>query len=245
MQTPNFWNKLNIHSRKVIFLFMLTIISFTSFSQKRNKERVINLPNYDGRFFHYGFSVALNEAAYNINHSDFFFNNTDTIYKITPDRTIGFTLGFVINLHINDNIDFRVLPNVGFYNRDITYYHANNGSTTQKIESNVLELPMLFKFKSRREGNFRAYVVGGIKPGLEVSSKLKESDGSKRLRVRDDDFIIEYGFGVDIYNPMFKFSPEIRFAHGLNNMLINDPNIYSKTLNRISTHTITLYFHFE
>ena len=247
MQITNVWNKLNLYSNKVIFLALFLIFSFTSFSQgKRNKEKVMNLPHYDEGFFHYGFTVGLNGAAYNIEHSDYFFNNTDSIYKINPNRTLGFTLGFIINLHINDNFDLRILPNVGFYNRNIAFeYDSPRGEEVQEIESNVLELPILLKFKSRREGNFRAYVIGGIKLGAEVSSKLKEDDGELNLRVKDSDFIVEYGFGVDVYNPMFKFSPEIRFAHGLNNMLVKDPNVYSKNLDRVSTHTVTLYFHFE
>jgi len=247
MQTINVWNKLNIHSNKVVFLSLFLIASFVSFSQcKRNKEKVINLPHYDDRFFHYWFTVGLNGASYDIEQSDYFFTNTDSIYKINPDRTIGFTIGFIINLHINDNFDLRILPNAGFYNRNISYqYDSPRGEVVQEIESNVLELPMLLKFKSRREGNFRAYVIGGIKLGAEVSSKVKESDGELNLRVKDNDFIVEYGFGIDVYNPMFKFSPEIRFAHGLNNMLVKDPNVYSKMLDRVSTHTVTLYFHFE
>ena len=245
MQASYIWNKLNIYSRKVILLSLLVFSFSISFAQKDHKEKVINLPHYDERFFHYGFTVALNGAAYNVKHSNYFLNNTDSIISINGERTIGFTLGFIINLHINDNFDFRVLPNVGFYNRNLSYEFNTLGEVKQEIESNVLELPMLLKFKSRRQGNFRAYVIGGIKPGIEVSSKIKESDGENSLRVRDNDLVIEYGFGVDIYNPMFKFSPEIRFAHGLNNMLVNDPNIFAKSLDRISTHTVTLYFHFE
>ena len=246
MQAINFWDKFNLHSGKVIFLVLVLFCSFNSNAQKRNKEKVQNLPHYDERFFHYGFSVAVNDASYNINHSNYFFNNTDSISKVNPDRTLGFTLGFIVNLHLNDNFDFRILPNVGFYQRNISYQYTNGlGEVKQEIESNVIELPMLLKFKSKREGNFRAYVVGGIKPGIEVSSKLKESDGSDRLRVKDNDFVVEYGFGIDVYNPMFKFSPEIRFAHGLNNMLKKDPNVYAQMLDRVSTHTVTLYFHFE
>lgn len=247
MQATYFWNKLYLYCNKVVFGIIFILISLNSFSQgKRIKEKVINLPHYDERFFHYGFTVAVNEASYNIDHSDYFFKNTDSIIKINPDRTIGFTLGFIINLHINDNLDLRFLPNVGFYERNISYqYSSALGEVKQEIASNMLELPMLLKFKSRREGNFRAYVVGGIKPSMEVSSKKAESDGKKSLRVNDNDFVVEYGFGIDVYNPMFKFSPEIRFAHGLNNMLVKDPNVYSQTLNRVSTHTVTLYFHFE
>lgn len=248
MQTTNVWNKLNLHSREVILLLFAVLSFSVSFAQKDHKEKVINLPHYDERFFHYGFTVALNGAAYNLQHSDYFYNNNDSItpYSINGDRTIGFTLGFIINLHINDNFDFRVLPNVGFYNRNLSYQFDKLGEVKQEIESNVLELPMLLKFKSRRQGNFRAYVIGGVKLGAEVSSNKASSTGEDNLRVLNNDLVVEYGLGVDIYNPMFKFSPEIRFAHGLNNMLLKgDPNIYTKSLDRISTHTVTLYFHFE
>ena len=246
MDTFNIWDKLNIRSSKIVLLLLFLSVTNHSFSQHKIDSKAINLPNYDERQFHYGFTVGINNAAYEIKHSEFYIQNNDSILGINPERSMGFTVGFIVNFHINDNFDFRLLPNVGFYNRDLEYTFKTIGVIKQEVETNVIELPLLLKYKSTRQGNFRAYVIGGVKPGIEVSSKVKEGTGEENLRVQNLDLVVEYGFGVDVYNPMFKFSPEIRFAHGLQNMLVKgDPNVFTQSLDRISTHTVTLYFHFE
>jgi hypothetical protein len=88
------------------------------------------------------------------------------------------------------------------------------------------------------------YVLGGVRPGIEVGAKRKEL-GDDRLRSKTLDFQVEYGFGFDFYYPLFKLSPEIRFSHGLINMRNKDPNIFAQSIQRMNTHTITLYFNFE
>ena len=87
-------------------------------------------------------------------------------------------------------------------------------------------------------------MVGGVKPGIETGAKKKEKPNTD-LRLNSFDFAVDYGVGLDIYYPLFKFSPEIRISHGLYNMLIHDPNAYSQSLLKLTTHTITLYLHFE
>ena len=246
MDIFNIWNKLNLRSSKIVWVILFFLVISQGYSQKNKiNNRTKNLPNYDDRTFHYGFTIGINSASYNVNPSDFYLKNNDSILGINSINSLGFTLGFIVNFHISDNFDLRLLPNVGFYNRNIEYKFPTRGKIIQEIESNVIELPLLLKYKSRRQGNFRAYVIGGVKPGVEVASNKKLSNGKENLRVQDIDLVLEYGFGIDVYNPMFKFSPEIRFAHGIPNMLIKDPNIFSKTLDRVSTHTVTLYFHFE
>ena len=88
------------------------------------------------------------------------------------------------------------------------------------------------------------YMLAGIKPGLEVGSKKNEIQND-RLRSTTFDFSFEYGFGFDFYYPLFKFSPEIRFSHGIVNLCNADPNAYSQSIKKMYTHTVTLYFNFE
>ena len=87
-------------------------------------------------------------------------------------------------------------------------------------------------------------MLAGIKPALEVGSKKNEIQDD-RLRSNVFDFNVEYGCGFDMYYPLFKFSPEIRFSHGLVNLRLNDPNEYARSLSSMLTHTVTMYFNFE
>ena len=88
------------------------------------------------------------------------------------------------------------------------------------------------------------YMIAGIKPSVEVGSKKGEIQDD-RLRSTTFDFSVEYGFGFDLYYPLFKFSPEVRFSHGFSNLRNVDPNTYSKSIEKMYTHTVTFYFNFE
>ena len=88
------------------------------------------------------------------------------------------------------------------------------------------------------------YVVGGLKGGIEAGAKKKDKKETE-LRTQNKDLAIDIGVGFDIYYPLFKFSPEIRFSQGIPNMVVHDPNPYARSVNKMTTHTVSLYLHFE
>jgi hypothetical protein len=254
-----------------IFFFFLLFLAFCfgfrpAFSQSQSQFRKDgdesktvrrkgqNLVGYDSKRLHYGFFLALNRSSFKTLASPFFNNqlvdpNLDSasrLFSINPQPAVGFTTGFIFNLRLFNLLDARILPSVSFYQRSLVFRFQNDSSTTELNQStfSFMELPILLKFKSVRRNNTRMYILGGIKPGFEVGSKMKELQ-QDRLRATSFDFNVEYGFGFDFYYPLFKFSPEIRFSHGFSNLKNTDPNVYAQSISRMYTHTVTLYFNFE
>jgi hypothetical protein len=225
--------------------FSLLILSlFVICKVQAQDPRWTNLPFYDDKFMHYGFTLGVNASGYKARVSSSYVNNiSDTTLNVSPTYTPGFSLGFIVNFRLHDHFDLRVLPTVGFYSRSITYDFANS-SKVQTIESTFMEIPLLLKYKSMRRGNSRMYVLGGFKAAIEAGAKKKQRKPTD-LRTNGFDFCLDLGVGMDIYCPLFKFSPEIRFSHGLLNVLSNDPNIYSSSLSRLSSNTISLFLNFE
>lgn len=218
---------------------------------KTVKRKGQNLVAYDDRFLHYGFFLAVNKSQFRTRTSPYFRNpqpppNFDTLKVINTVPSIGFTTGFILNVRLFDYLDFRLLPTVSFYQRYIEFENKSGVRNVELKQStfSFIELPMMIKFKSQRRNNSRMYLIGGIKPALEVGSKKKEIQDD-RLRSNVFDFNIEYGCGFDLYYPLFKFSPEIRFSHGLVNLKVSDPNEYARSISSMLTHTVTLYFNFE
>lgn len=212
---------------------------------------IIHLPAYDDKFMHYGFYVAFNNGGFNVDHSSQFnlqlFDTTiNSITKVSGQRTIGFNLGFIFNMRLTEYFDLRGLPGVGFYQRPVMFTFQNDSTVTQlsDVTFSYFELPVMLKLKSERRKNFRAYVIAGINPMIEVGPVLEELD-IKSLRASTIDFAVEYGIGVDIFYPMFKFSPEIRFSHSLVNLHHKDPNIYSRAIQRMTAHSIKFIINFE
>ena len=264
MEPANFWHIIHLYRKEIIFSLML-LISFSSLAQKRAKKQDdINNPNYDERFISYGFLLGVHTSNYKLEYSDAFANessplnqqyNLSDIHSVQPKWTTGFTLGFIVNFKFYPLLDARLTPQVTFYEYHLNYrYVVTSGGSNpdqgpieveQIVESTLVEFPVLVKFKSERRGNTRAYVVAGAKTGIEVSGKNKIRSGNEILDVREGNLSVELGAGLDVYFPLFKFSPEIRYSRGITNMHRELDNAYSASLRELNTNTITLYLLFQ
>ena len=113
------------------------------------------------------------------------------------------------------------------------------------VESTGVEFPLLFKYKSQRRNNLRMYIVGGITPIIEAAGKSGLEEDLNRLQIEKFNANLELGFGLDMYYPLFKFSPEVRFAYGLVNVLSPTINAKSIGIDDLRTKTVSFYFHFQ
>lgn len=251
MAFTHLWDQFHLYRKQVTLLLFLVILA----SGEATAQKMIfqhNLPNHDNKRLHYGLYLGLHSARYKIQHSDSLVRSKANSSEIgvQPKFFPGFGGGLVLNVRLNNYMDLRLLPGVGFYSRIIEYkdiYDAQQQepvTVEQEIGSLYVEFPLLLKYKSERRKNTRVYFVAGVKPGFDLTSKKKNTEDGG-LRAQNQDLTIEYGIGLDLYYPFFKFSPELRFSHGLRDMRVPDNNIYSKSLQRMSTHTVTLYFFFE
>jgi hypothetical protein len=246
MQAAHFWNKLTIHRHKIILAIVLSVVTFSAEGQKYKWARENN-PNYDERRkISYGFLIGLHTSGYQVKYSDkFVTHNFDTVHSVMTPMSGGFSLGFLVNYHVNDIFDLRITPKAGFYDHKIEYYYTDQTKKEQVVETVLLEFPMLAKYKSARRGNVRMYVVGGATPGFELSGKNDIQSSTANIDIKKANFSLDAGFGFDFYFPLFKFSNEIRFSKGISNMLGTDPSVYKDPLKRLNTNTISIYFIFQ
>jgi len=206
----------------------------------------MNNPEYDNRMISYGFLIGLHTSGYQLKYADAF-DTIDSLHSIQTITSPGFSLGFIVNLRLTQFLDLRLLPKVAFYEHALQFIRTNDPTLNETVESTVVEFPLILKYKSVRKGNFGMYLVGGAKYGLEASGKNNENQNSNdELFIQGSNLSLDFGFGFDIYYPLFKFSPELRFSRGMSNMLLsgktNDLSLGIKSLN---INTITLYFLFQ
>ncbi len=241
MQTSHLWYQLSLLRSKILTVLLL-LSCYVSIAQKTpGKDQ--NLPYYDEKRIHYGFLLAGNYSIYRPVVSDQFYQMNDTLKSVNGVPTGGFNLGFIFNARLGEYFDLRITPGVAFYSRSVNYNFVT-GSDIQVNEATFIELPVLIKYKAQRRGNNRMYMIAGVKPGFSVANKNKDQRADK-LRANTTDCSIELGFGLDNYFKMFKFAPELRFSFGLMNMVNPDNNVYSQSLKRLTTNSVTLYLNFE
>lgn len=246
MHTTDIWNKFNIYRRKVVILIVIVfgVCSKSSFGQLRTPD--MNNPNYDDRLISYGFLIGLHTTGYQMKYADAF-DGIDSLHSIQTDNSPGFSLGFIVNLKWTEFLDVRLLPKVAFYEHKLQYIRTNAPILTETVESTVVEFPLMLKYKSVRRNNLRMYIVGGAKYGIEASGKNKDNNTTEEgLLIQGSNVSLDFGFGFDIYYPLFKFSPELRFSRGVSNMLLADKsNDFSLGVKSLKVNTITLYLLFQ
>jgi hypothetical protein len=231
---------------RICFIFIVIWIASGSRSilAQSDYNRQENLPYYDQRAFHYGILLGLHASLPKIEYSEVFLDSAN-IHSITPKSSPGFSLGGIINFRLNEYLDARLTPTVGFYEYKVDYNYVNQPKITQSVSSTNVELPLLLKFKSERRKNIRMYFIGGGKISFEASGRKDEDEAEAQLRIKENSLSLEYGVGLDVYYPLFKFSPEIRFSHGLSNVFQPEDHRFSSSLQSFKVNTISLFIIFQ
>ncbi len=104
------------------------------------------------------------------------------------------------------------------------------------------------KLKSDRIGDFRAYILGGVKYTLAIGGKKADADIDpldKLVKNVGGFGSYEAGLGCDIYFEFFKLSPEIKIANSFGNVLVPENHPYSSPISSLGLHTLTFSLIFE
>jgi hypothetical protein len=206
----------------------------------------INNPRYDERrIVTYGFSFGTHTASMRLKYSDYFVTAAmDSVHSIVPLKKPGFSLGFIVNFKLAPFFDARITPKVTFSEYSLKYNYIGQESFTETIESVAVDFPLLLKYKSERRKNIRMYVVGGFTPSIEAAGKTELEEDEGVLQLTGVNIKAEFGLGFDLYYPLFKFSPEIRFSYGLIDV-VGSINDFTAGIKELKTKAVSIYLHFQ
>lgn len=243
MDTVNFRHCFNLHWPKALLTGLLLWTVCTRVSAQDIRIKRAYMQDYDEKPVHYGFYFAAPSTRFNVKYSQAFVDSDTTLRIYSPSRT-GFRVGFILNGFLTDRLDIRLTPAVSLYGRELIYDGPNTSRTLTR-ESTWLEFPLLLKYKSERRHNSRMYLVAGGAFGVETNVRRREVLGATRLSTNTVDFQLEYGLGFEQFFEYFKFSPELRFSHGIPNLFLQSPSATNSGIRRLTSHTVTIYLNFE
>ena len=233
---------------KKIVLIFLFLIAFVTHAQKSMfaKDPIINLENFDKQRVHWGYFLGFN-------FYDFKFDYTEETTDIIVEGTTGFNVGLVGNLRLHEYIDLRFEPGLYYTQRNLKYpLIENEFDALREVKSTYIHFPLLVKFSSKRIGNFRPYIVGGLSTSLNLSSNAKSPDDNfeQRFRVKAWSPNYELGFGIDVFSEYFIFSPSVRGVFGLKDELIRDqvtkgPSPWTGSVESMKTRGLFINFTFH
>lgn len=250
---------LSIHSQKTlltVFLLWGLLLCSQGFAQmasntilyeksqtntNRTYSSVLYKKPYDVKKGKIGFIFGLNVADYAVTRKE---TRIDTFNAIYVKSGAGIHFGLVCTYKIHDLLDIRAIPSFALQQRTIRFEQRKNPDTTfSKVsESAMFQLPMEIKFKSERNDDFRVYLLGGTVLSYDMSSRASDNiNKDKLIRTEPFDMAASVGFGMDFYREKIKISPEIKYAHGINNLLIRESNnSFSNGLNSLRSQTLML-----
>ena len=238
-------NTMVVHKLKLLFVFVFCLQSLQA-----QRNVVLNLPAFDKDFIHFGFYVALNNMGGKLTLNDQLFTN-DTIFGVNLQSYPGFTLGVVTNLHIGESWDLRAMfPSLVFGQRDFVYKLRNEQGRffedVRIIESTYLSIPMEVRYKSDRYGNFRTFVMAGGDVAYDMVSQKNVTESDKSvIRLNRWDYSYMVGFGCEFFLEYFKFTPQLKWNFGLNNLLINDGTPFTNVIDQMKSRLFSISITFE
>jgi len=245
-----------------------------------------NISRFDDRVLHFGFYLGANTMGYRFTHyssvlrnpvlvtnvnlsntAKTYYNGEYSYRAVISDIKPGFSVGGVINLRMNNVIDFRFTPGMELGSRQLVFSEnitqimtvppstgLYDGSTLDRyltLPSAYIDFPVGFRYKGNRFGNLRPYIYGGgaFKWDLE-NKRVSESV----VHLKRDGYYAEVAFGLDSYFPFFRFTSEFKFSYGLNNIIRHDNEMSSGNnslpyfgyiFEKLNSNVFTLLFFFE
>lgn len=211
---------------KKTITILLAMLTMTAASAQ--ERRVENKPYIDLRPLHFGILVGFNAQDIEMENAgpQLFTreDGTEVMRSVVCDASKwnpGISVGVVADMRLSNHLNLRITPTMHFGSKHLTFRDLDNvdesgvaRTETQELKNTYLSIPLDMKFSSKRCNNYRPYIMAGINPMINLTSKDQDIIQLKRF-----DTMIEVGFGCDLYLPFFKLIPELKFCYSLTNSL--------------------------
>jgi hypothetical protein len=90
------------------------------------------------------------------------------------------------------------------------------------------------------------YVLAGVRYNIDMVSQAKVQNKEKDfVKLKRNDYGYQYGIGIDFYMERFKLGTELKMYHGFRNLLVDDPAIFSSSIDALRSRIFQLSFTFE
>jgi hypothetical protein len=213
------------YSVLILFCFSLNLV----FSQKYFQERY---KSFDKRLFHFGFMLGTNTSDFTkyekldvYNKQYQFYNALYSLQAIKNNPTIGGQLGILTTLKLGTPLlKLRFMPTLSFEERVLSY-------TFEKITT----FDTLNYLKDQRVNYFTAYALLGGSYSIDLQSQEKSAQNyfDPFLKIRKNDFQGQIGGGLEFFATYFKFAVELKYSHGVRNVLIQEQTPFDRPIEKL------------
>jgi hypothetical protein len=210
-------------------------------------RRELNLPDHDDKPYHFGINLGLNRSHFSFTHHPLFMQR-DSVMVVESINSSGINLAWLVDKRLGEHFNIRTFPlNLTFTEKAFEYnlkYPDRPGGedsiTIKKVQSISLALPIQLKFSSDRIGNFKVYMLGGVKAEYDMAANAGAKKAENLIKLNKLDYGIEAGLGFHFYYPYFVLTTELKTGWGLGNLHSRDKDLkFSNVIDKINSRTIT------
>ena len=201
--------------RKTFIVVLLAVAGLPAMEAAAQRQKIKNLPYYDQRLLHWGFSFGFSMPTVSFAHTGS--EAAEGWWATCPKVNPSFQVGLMGDLAITEHLNFRMTPFLYFQERTVRFERTTaegRERTNQQLKTTYIELPASLKVSTRRINNYRPYLVGGMHLDFDIAKEKETPIAFRRI-----DLGVHVGMGCDIYLPFFKLAPELRFNLGLLDMI--------------------------
>ena len=230
--------------KRFFFLFLGILLLTKPLLAQFKEKPVLNIENKDKKFLNYGYYLGINQYDFKFDYE----NNTD---DILVDKSMGFTVGLIGEMRLNEFLDVRIEPGLAYNSRTLGFPGFDDErDAIREVKSTYINFPLLLKASTRSLGNFKPFLIGGGSASLNLGSNEANLDDNLSGTFRMTKWVYNYelGFGIDFYLEYFKFTPSIRGVFAITDEIIrdDDPNSpWTGNINGMRTRGLFINFTFE
>ena len=231
--------------KNVPILLGLLVLMCTNANAQFTKDPILNLQNEDLKSLNWGYYLRFNQYDFQFEYQN------DIGQDVLVDKSLGFNVGLIGEMRVNDFLDVRFEPGLLYTSRNLGFPgFTSEADAIREVKSTYIRFPLLLKVSAKRFGNWKPFVIGGVYTSMNLGSKEDSLDdnSSGEFRMKQNVYGYELGFGIDLYTEYFKFSPSIRGVFALTDELVpdNDPNSpWTGNIDAMRTRGIFINFTFE
>jgi hypothetical protein len=178
------------------------------------------------RRVHFGFALSVVAMDYRMTSSDKkiegnVLNYTGSPYSFADVSWFnpGFGASALMDIRLNQACSFSMPVGPTFGSCVVNFWGTEDSSyRTMRLESVIIEMPLLLKYKARRHSNVRPYMIAGATPYVNISAfrNFNEEKGIY-LGLEPYDVALNIGIGLDFYYTYFKLAIEGKYVLGMMN----------------------------
>ena len=143
--------------RNILILFVGFLCLSKPLMGQFNEKPVLNIENKDKKFLNYGYYLGINQYDFKFDYK----NNTE---DILVDKSLGFTVGLIGELRINEFLDVRIEPGLAYTARTLGFPgFTEEKDAIREVKSTYINFPVLLKASTKRLGNFKPFLIGGVR----------------------------------------------------------------------------------